>query len=1343
MTDQLFARTAPLPAPRPAERLGRFVLHRAGIVNVWQYDRAEMSFAGGRMLLRGKNGAGKSKALEVLLPFVLDGDTRLIDATGRDRTTVTWLMTDGRDPGNHVGYVWLEFRLTCPGETVRDDELEDTFITVGAGLKASSATRQSATWFFMTDRARVGESLHLAPEVSLDRLREQLGPDAVSTSGTEHRRRVASRLFGVHDDARYQSLIHLLHRLRDPNIGNRVDAGELSTVLREALPPVSDKALDKAAERFETLDQIREQLERVEKTAVELARCLRDYVGYAKARLCERAKEVVSAGTAARRAARERERLGAEVERCAAEQDEAEKAVSALQVVAARTAAVLAALRASEAYQQHRQLDDRRHAVASKAAQADTADDAARAQAEMAHDITVQHERALALVEEVALVVTNTRRSLEHQATAAGLDPAIVPADSDGIDAASVVAADRRRAAQQVRALAVGALMAVEDARRADEQSARSEAELAERQREAHIAGEAWLTATAQWSTALVEWPAAELPAILTGEDGATLDASGLRLFVSGLSGGAAEADLAEAAMLARRAVAPVRDAARTLETRALSHCDRSEAALGALETEHTALEAQDEARPVRSRFRDSERDATGGAPFYELVDVVEGLAPHDIAGLEAALESSGLLDAWVSKEGIVVHPATHDVIWGPDASKVPLGTRTLADVLIALSDHVAPLLSSIALEAMGSGPFVTLDGRWALPPLSGAWAKASSEFLGAPTRRMTRERRLAELAGRIAEQRHLLAAAERHRDEAAAATAFVDDLVARLPSEREVLAASADSRSAGRTAEAARARHDDDRRVAEGARTRSATARLELTHAAAADGLPITIDELDLVASSASELRSGLQRWRSHWLDLGRYRYEAEELSRRRDERDLARRAAAEAAAALRCELDAEQVGLHTLEDAVGESVEVVLAQIDDALRRQREASGAEPAAQARVTELAGERGRLVERHDESGRAFEAATHALHAAALRLEVAVHLPGVADAALGELGELWRIEDDPDPARSAAGLLERLGDFTAVSDSTILNRLQVLELGLRGGYDVVSDETDGLKFVLIADDRGRHPLPAVAARVLAEAEAARERLAAGERETIERFLLGELAEDVRERLLEAHDLVRSANQALSGVRSSHGIGARLDWALDDDAASGSAREAAHLLIRSPRSPDEDDSLRDALMDLIRAERERDPVAGYAEHLRNALDYRRWHRFTVMVTNDARPGSLRVLSPRVGLSQGEQRVLSYLALFSAASAHFDGLGDRCPRLLLLDDAFAKVDEPTHGRLLELLVDLDLDFMITSERMWGCHSEVPSLDIYEALRDQVTPGVALVHFHWDGHKRYLVGL
>ena len=130
----------------------------------------------------------------------------------------------------------------------------------------------------------------------------------------------------------------------------------------------------------------------------------------------------------------------------------------------------------------------------------------------------------------------------------------------------------------------------------------------------------------------------------------------------------------------------------------------------------------------------------------------------------------------------------------------------------------------------------------------------------------------------------------------------------------------------------------------------------------------------------------------------------------------------------------------------------------------------------------------------------------------------------------------------------------------------------------------------------------------------------------------------------------------------------------------------------------------------------------------------------------MTDAANPDRERVLSHRTALSQGEQRVVSYLVLFATAASHFTSIAAAAPvapRLILLDDAFAKVDEPTHERLLGLLVDLDLDFIITSERLWGCFATVPRLHIYECLRDPHVRGVAAIHFTWDGHRKRLVGV
>ncbi|MGH8960389.1 MAG: hypothetical protein ACRDWT_04170, partial [Jatrophihabitantaceae bacterium] len=49
--------------------------NRAGLIALWRYWDETFTFHNGRLLLRGPNGSGKSMALELLLPFLLDGDS--------------------------------------------------------------------------------------------------------------------------------------------------------------------------------------------------------------------------------------------------------------------------------------------------------------------------------------------------------------------------------------------------------------------------------------------------------------------------------------------------------------------------------------------------------------------------------------------------------------------------------------------------------------------------------------------------------------------------------------------------------------------------------------------------------------------------------------------------------------------------------------------------------------------------------------------------------------------------------------------------------------------------------------------------------------------------------------------------------------------------------------------------------------------------------------------------------------------------------------------------------------------------------------------------------------------
>src|SRR5580704_1604653 len=139
-----------LGLPEPAR--SRWQPQRAGILNLFLYDEQVFAFHRGRLLLRGNNGTGKSMALEVLLPYLLDAEltpSRLSTFGGRDRNMYLWLIgfdkTGTRT--SERGYTWVEF-----GRRLPDGSSE--YFTVGAMLEGTRDGPVKARYF--TTAARIG-----------------------------------------------------------------------------------------------------------------------------------------------------------------------------------------------------------------------------------------------------------------------------------------------------------------------------------------------------------------------------------------------------------------------------------------------------------------------------------------------------------------------------------------------------------------------------------------------------------------------------------------------------------------------------------------------------------------------------------------------------------------------------------------------------------------------------------------------------------------------------------------------------------------------------------------------------------------------------------------------------------------------------------------------------------------------------------------------------------------------------------------------------------------------------------------------------------------------------------
>ena len=148
------ASAGPIPAERHRTARGRWRLHRAGIVNVYQYENEVLHFGGGRLLLRGVNGSGKSTAMNMLLPFLLTARQGRIDAAGEQSGILKSWMLSGRDDAQPVGYLWIEF------------ERRGEYLTCGCGIKASRKSDTVTTWWFVTSK-RPGIDVTLAERGSV------------------------------------------------------------------------------------------------------------------------------------------------------------------------------------------------------------------------------------------------------------------------------------------------------------------------------------------------------------------------------------------------------------------------------------------------------------------------------------------------------------------------------------------------------------------------------------------------------------------------------------------------------------------------------------------------------------------------------------------------------------------------------------------------------------------------------------------------------------------------------------------------------------------------------------------------------------------------------------------------------------------------------------------------------------------------------------------------------------------------------------------------------------------------------------------------------------------------
>lgn len=1338
---------------------------RLGLVELYHYDVEEFWFRDGHLLLRGNNGTGKSKVLSLTLPFLLDANLSAsrVEPDGDRTKRMEWNLLMGGLHERRVGYTWIEFGRCESTGTAQT-------LTLGCGLRAVAGRAHLDPWFFITEQ-RIGEDLWLTTQdrtaLSRDRLIAALGERGeVFPTADAYRRAVDRRLFGLGTE-RYGALVNTLIQLRQPQLSKQPDDKRLSDALTESLSPLDQTALASVAEAMTELEDIRSSLDELEAMLKAVSAFGKRYLRYAQIAVRRRARSVRQAQTEYDQASRE---LNAAT-------DESKAATTALEVCRGAERELSDQLAVTRARLEALHRDPRMidaQMIEAAAVRAGDAQSQAEGAAKRCEKFRRDAERETGELTKRFRAGERTRTQLQAaQANATTLaklcgvlvlpsqvlgevasSDALTALESDVLDQfASRVREEEARRWEQIRAvrkridevaiveqalgLARHEQRLHEDTHDAAHESARLASAHLEQIREATHA--AWC----RYGSALRTLSLQDFDELLESLEQWTSTLDGVNPVKAALELAWQDHDARAAAQAER-----VTTKRRGLELEASDLC-----------TERERLEGGELRSPPspHTRQADTRVDRTG-APLWQLVDFAPNVGERERAQLEAALEAAGIMDAWVLPDGVILNAHTEDVL----LTKRRPHAQSLGEWLVptipskglpssVTPETVASLLSSIACAERDTGDaevWVSPAGSFRVGVLQGSWEKSTAQYIGHSAREAARRARLAEVAARLEEIRVALVMCDEESAaiEAARQAARLDYREA--PPDEPLHQTHAHLGAHERIRAEAQTRLGEVQSRLIEARNAVDRARDALGLDARDLALPATADELAALEDQLREFRATVSDFVGA---IGDHQAALAEL-RAQEQRELNARTDFGAAAV---DLDEKErvllvasETLKTLRSTVGKEVDELLGTIAEAEDERRRCEDKGPGARTRtdnavsiesaarqkcvhLDRMLQERGAMRRRVMDELQVFAADTGFL---------AVATPEIA---LPEGDAAWGVEAALSIARRAEQALSDVraedSDWQRIQHD-ISGDLTELQTSMSAqNSSATAESSQGCLIVRILYQQRPMRPDALEQALSTELNEQKLILSVREREILEEHLEKEIAANLQRMINETETLVTSMNAELEARPTSTGVRFRLEWTPlpedDEDGIVGLAEARRRLLKTSADAWSDEDrrQLGAFLHARIETERQREEHGTVLESLSRALDYRRWHRFTVKRRHY---GSWLPLSGPA--SSGERALGLTVPLFAAASSHYESAGAHAPRLVLLDEAFAGIDDEARASCMGLIAKFGLDFVMTSEREWGCYAELPGLAICQIVRREGMDAVHVTRWSWNGRER-----
>lgn len=1356
----------------------RWRMNRVGIFNFWYYVDQEIQLEDGRLILRGANGSGKSVTMQSFLPLVLDGDKRphRLDPFGSKDRRIEYYLLGENDSGKQdvTGYLWMEF--FHPGKQL--------FKTIGIGLRARRGAAQVGFWgFVIEDGRRINQNfwLYNRPEWVETGAKVPLGrrelAEKIASGGQVVQEQAAYRdlvnktLFGFADTDGYQDLLQLLVRLRSPKLSKEFKPTSMYEILATALPPLQDDDLRPLSEVLEDMDQITDRLEELRIHRKDMARLQEQYDRYNQFQLYTASGRVLEREGVFDRQAAEVGKVEREHQAALSAKAEAAQALVAVKQRQSDVEAELGILEKHEAIEKQREYETSRGTLRDKEKQLEFTEAQTRQARTRLERVRQEEESATTVaqkqlqeqdsllneLEELAQDMEFGPHSVYHRYWSGGAPKEDhwrepwkrdIRSHKEALNQALALARKEREAYRQVQEIERQLGEAAKEREGAEVERGKMEAGLEHGKDE-------YRDRIVQWRSGLALLP--------LSDDGVRRSLAAVREYGPVLR----DTEIFRKPVLEAWEVRKdelLRQRGEWLQREKAWKEQREK-----VSEEKRSWETNRDPEPARTQARIESRTGRGlgqGAPLYTVCDFRPHLSEEERARLEDALEQAGLLDAWIYPDGRMgkrgegeeeawIIPAPHEIGY------------TLADLLEPVvpedSGLKQPMIDTVLRtflweadeEGMTGSVFagVSAGGSYRLGPLAGkAAGKTRAAYIGHETRKRTRQLEIARLAAELEAIGQELQACVNQLEE-------TDRKLEQLKQEAVSFPEPAGLQDALDKLINAEALLSQLLKVEERMEERvkvktSEWRRLQLQlHEATSEWSGLKREEqLQQGLSSAADYEHAMSDLHTAWI-------QHREAVRQRVQLQ-------EQVAELQDTLDSYQ----EMHDELSDDCRRLSVQVDKLRQLIEELGLAEIAHQ--LESLKREKLALQEReanlHEDRSHADrqEAAleerlkssrTSLTHSEEAMLEAwSQWHREMKRGLLREWAESYRADSDPVQLRKLCReMQDQYAPFCEgrnpdrISNSLLEDYNQVRLTLADYVLEAEVEETTGRIVLLSMRNRSQPHVPRVVLEELLQAEEEQSQLLSErDKELYEEIILRSVGKAIRQKIHRAEQWVKQMNGLMEERNTSSGLRLKLEW-IPRPAQNENQLDTEQLVELMKR-----DSHRLHEVEIEQIIAHFRSHIGYAKHqaseeqeslrkhLYEVLDYRNWFVFQLKYAKGEQTAYRPLTDSRFNvLSGGEKAMAMYIPLFAATySRYSDGRSD-APRIISLDEAFAGVDEENMKDMFQLLTEMDFDYMMTSQVLWGCYDTVPKLSIYEVHRPKDADWVTLFHYRWNGrYKEYV---